>query len=176
MTIWQPVDTSLLSHEYARAHCLLNNGQRSLPNNWILLDSCSTINIVRNKDLLKDIEYARNGVSINCNAGNLQVMQQGKMEGCSSPVWFHPERVANIFSLYLIAKEFCITFDNGKEDCFYLHRHDGSRMAFHPTVQGLYRHIMEPSMHPGDLWSLVTTVSDNACWYDIRSHSNAITA
>ena len=91
--IWQPVDTSLLSHEYARVHCLLNNGQRSLPNNWILLDSCSTINIVRNKGLLKDIEYARNGVSINCNAGNLQVMQQGKMEGCSSPVWFHPECV-----------------------------------------------------------------------------------
>ena len=31
-------------------------------------------------------------------------------------------------------------------------------------------------MHPGDLWSLVTPVSDKAHWYDNRSHSNAATA
>ena len=169
MAVWQPMDRPLSPHQYARASCLLYNGQRSLPNNWILLDSCSTINIVRNKDQLKDIEYTKNRVSINCNAGNLQVMQQGRMQGCSSLVWFHPDGVANIFSLLLIAKEFHITFNNGKEDCFYLHRHDGSRMAFHPTAQGLYRHVMEPSTNPGDLWSLVTTVSDKAHLYDNRS-------
>ena len=111
------------------------------------------------KKLLKDIKYMKDGVSINCNAGNLQIKQQGRMDGCSSLVWF---RVANIFSLFLIAKEFWITFDSRTEDCFYLHRHNGSRMDFHPTAQGLYRHVMEPSTHPGDLWSLVTTMSDKA--------------
>ena len=176
LAIWQLMDRPLSSHQYSGASCLLNNGHRSLRGNWILLDSCSTVNIVRNKKLLKDIRYTKDRVSINCNAGNLQVMQQGRMDRCSSPLWFHPHCVANIFSLFLIVEEFCIMFDSGTEDCFYLHRHDGSRMDFHPTAQGLYRHVMEPSTHPGDLWSLVTTMSDKAHLYDNRSHSNAATA
>jgi hypothetical protein len=61
--------------------------QRSaLPNKWLLLDSCSTIDIVANADRLHDIQRVGVPTWVRCNAGRVQLMHQGYLGDYPCPV------------------------------------------------------------------------------------------
>jgi hypothetical protein len=75
--------------------------QHTLPAGWLLLDSCSTIDIVSNASLLRNIH------SVECpNAGQVQLDHQGYLGDYPYPVWYSPEGVANILSLNNVASKY----------------------------------------------------------------------
>jgi hypothetical protein len=76
---------------------LLEQANR-LSGNILLLDSCSSVNLVCNGDLLHNITTVEWSMSVRCNAGVRKTNQQGRLGDFPEPVWY-PKGVANILSL-----------------------------------------------------------------------------
>jgi hypothetical protein len=70
----------------------------------ILLDSCSTVNLIANKNLLHGIHRVDTMLRIRCNAGFTTTNQQGWLGDFPEPVWYNPNGVANIMSLFVVKK------------------------------------------------------------------------
>jgi hypothetical protein len=67
----------------------------SVNKNWILLDNCSTTDIVCNKKLLSNIRNSNTTFKIHCNAGSKVVDQVGTL--CNYvTVWYSKDAIANI--------------------------------------------------------------------------------
>ena len=56
---------------------ILNKGPLSLPDTWLLIDSCSTINIISSPNLLHGIHHVSNPIRVCCNAGVTILNQMG---------------------------------------------------------------------------------------------------
>ena len=145
----------------------LANFTRALPPMWLLLDSCSTTNIICNKDWLHDIHDDGTNITIRCNAGTVQLSQKGYFGSYPEPVWFNPHGIANIMSLDSVAKYYRITMDTEAEPGMLLYKDDGHIMRFTPTQKGLYHHNLK--WEDGGLWSFITTVADKADQYTHRA-------
>jgi len=71
--------------------------------NWILLDSESTVNVFRNKELLTDVGLAEgNEVLTVLTNGGSQVSTTTGCFGGLGNVWYNPQSLANILSLALV--------------------------------------------------------------------------
>jgi len=53
----------------------------AIPDSWILLDSQSTVDMFKNKKLLKNIRDAKKALSLHCNAGIAMVNKIGDLPG-----------------------------------------------------------------------------------------------
>ena len=82
------------------------NGQHNLPNTWLLLDSCSTANLITNKALLHDIHTVDTSISICCNAGTITTNQKVYLSDYPTPVWYNPRGIANILSMQDVAQHY----------------------------------------------------------------------
>ena len=74
-------------------------GRRRIPDDWILLDNQSTVNIFCNKDLLKDVRTTGRSMRIRCNAGWTVANMIRRLPGFPGEVWYYPNGIANILSL-----------------------------------------------------------------------------
>jgi len=77
--------------------CNMNN-KAGIPDSWILLDSQSTVDVFKNKKLLKNIHDAKKALSLHCNAGIATVNKIGDLPGYGT-VWFYEDGIANICHL-----------------------------------------------------------------------------
>lgn len=55
----------------------LIGASRGVSSRWLLLDSCSSGNLIRDPRLLHDIHLAECPITIHCNAGNITINQKG---------------------------------------------------------------------------------------------------
>jgi hypothetical protein len=83
----------------------------TVPQRWLLLDSGSTTNIVLNMSLLIDVYQAPTPIWVHCNAGQVRLTYQGNLGNFPSPVWYNPEGVANILSLFNVTHYYRVTMD-----------------------------------------------------------------
>jgi hypothetical protein len=90
-----------------------------LPLLWLLIDSCSTTDIFANASLLSNIHTATKPIWVRCNAGRIQLTQQGYFGNYPHPVWYNPKGVANILSLANVTKHYRVTMDSANNT----HRH-----------------------------------------------------
>ena len=104
----------------------------------LLLDSCSTLNLISNPDLLRDIHDVPAGIVVHCNAGDVFINKMGYLGDFPVPVWYNPNGIANILSLHIIAQHYHIRYDSRKKDAFYVTGPDNVRVDFVPTTKGLY--------------------------------------
>lgn len=74
----------------------------------LLLDSCSTVNLIANRHLLHGIHKAATTMCIRCTAGVATMNLQGWLGDFPEPVWYIPQGVANILSLFLVQKYYCV--------------------------------------------------------------------
>jgi len=64
------------------------NDKAGIPDSWILLDSQSTVDVFKNKKLLKNIHNAKKALSLYCNAGIAMLNKIGDLTGYGT-VWFY---------------------------------------------------------------------------------------
>ena len=167
----QDVEPYTMEHRCVGTETTLANFTRALPPTWLLLDSCSTTNIICNKDWLHDIHDDGTNITIRCNAGTVQLSQKGYFGSYPEPVWYNPHGIANIMLLDNVAKYYRITMDTEAEQGMLLHKDDGHIMRFTPTQKGLYHHNLK--WEDGGLWSFITTVADKADQYTHRAIQRA---
>jgi hypothetical protein len=128
-----------------------------LSGNILLLDSCSSVNLVCNSALLHDITTVDWSMRVRCNAGVRSTNQQGRLGNFPEPVWYNPKGVANILSLNSVKKYYKVTYDSNEGDAFIVTDDQGLKLHFTPTKNGLYA-----LRGHGQDWSFVNTVSAKA--------------
>ena len=111
-----------------------------IPDSWILLDSQSTVDVFKNKKLLKNIRDAKKALSLHCNAGIATVDKIGDLPGYRT-VWFYEDGIANILSLNNVKKKYRVTYDSTAHDCFEVHKADGTKRVFKPSKRGYSTHV-----------------------------------
>ena len=148
-------------------------GGKPLPQRWILLDSCSSDNLISDRTLLHDIHQAARPLVVHCNAGSMTLTEQGYFGSYPEPVWHNPSGLANIMSLNNVSKYYQLTMDTMSDAAILLHRSDGSSMRFIPSRKGLYHHALRDEV---DAWVMINTVAERADKYSKRAIQGARTA
>ena len=120
------------SFMFAQANGVVNQ-------NWVLLDSQATCNVITNRKMLSNVRKHPQGkiIHIHCNAGTVTVSEIGTLEGFG-PVWFFPDGIANVLSLALVSDQFQVTLDTEISQAFYVHRGNGTTRRFDRMECNLY--------------------------------------
>jgi hypothetical protein len=119
--------------------CNMNNKAR-IPESWILLDTQSTVDVFKNKKLLKNICDAKMALSLHCNVGIATVNKIGDLPGYGT-VWFYEDGIANILSLNNVKKKYQVTYDSTAYYCFEVHKADVNKRVFKPSKKGLFYYV-----------------------------------
>lgn len=107
-----------------------------VPDRWLLLDSCSTTDIVANRELLQDVKVADRPIWVRCNAGRVKLTRQGYLRDYPCSAWYNPTRtgVANILSLNNVSNHYRrVTMDTDLNKAMMVHRRDGTTIIFSPS-------------------------------------------
>ena len=127
----------------ANAETVMAVRDEPVPSSWILLDCQSTCHIVKKKGLLKNIQPCR-PTTMYSQAGKSAINQKGMLGTLES--YLYEEVIANILSLYQLAKKYRITFDSANGNCFVVHKGKNEKVVFKPSKEGLYYHDMKLSL------------------------------
>ena len=140
-----------------------------LSRNILLVDSCSSVNLICNSDLLHNIMTVDWHMRVRCNAGVRTTNQQGRLGNFPEPVWYNPKGAANILSLNSVKKYYCVAYDSAGSDTFFVVTDATNSLELHfkPTKNGLYT-LRGPSSDGQEKWSFVNTISDNKDIYTKR--------
>ena len=146
-----------------------------LPRDILLLDSCSTVCMICNRELLHGIHKVDRGLSVRCNAGVRTTQLKGYLGDFPEPVWFDPGGVANVLSLHIIIKYYRVSYDSAVSDEFLIEVSSDTTLHFTPTAKGLYAYSGCRGS-PSTAWAFVTTVTDKRDLYTKRAYQDAVTA
>jgi len=138
------------------AHCHCNAPTSSLNPYLLLLDSCSTINIISNHHMLTNIHLVHPPLCIQCNVSTKQTNLMATFGDFPEAVWYDPDSVANILSLHTVSKHYTITYDSHHDNTFHIT--DGHHLTYHfsPTGMGLYAH--QCSQTDQTHWASINTI------------------
>ena len=103
----------------------------------MLLDNQSTIDLFGNKDLLTDIRKVDDHVTVDCNTRKINVNMMGNPPGYGL-VWYYPNALANILSLFLVAQRFHIEYDSRLTGAFLVWTNNDTCRRFNPGPRGLF--------------------------------------
>ena len=139
--------------------------------NFILLDSESTVCTFHNRKLLKNIRVHSGGKSaeVHTNGGTQTSVLVADYTTLDIPVWLNDESLANILSLAVVRKKFRVTMDTDIMPAIHVHLPDGSIMNFHEMSNGLYCHDIRGTTKPSiPSYSFLNTVENNLKLYTRR--------
>jgi len=111
------------------------NDKAGIPDSWIHLDSQSTLDLFKNKKLLKNIHDTKKALSLHCNARIAMANKVGDLPGYGT-VWFYEDGIANILSFNNVKKKYHVTYDSTACDCFEVHKANGNKHVFTPSKRG----------------------------------------
>ena len=146
---------------------------------WLLLDSCSSISCVTNKDLLSNLQNCvpRNEICVYTNGGTIDYTQEGDLSMFPFTVYYNPDSIANILSLKDVANSFRVTMDSASGKEMIVHCPDQTTLHFKECGDGLYY------LNTADLdnftnssvigYSLLNTVADNQNYFTRREVEGA---
>ena len=132
--------------------CNMNDKSR-IPDSCILLNSQLTVDMFKNKKLLKNSHDAEKALALHCNTRITTVNKIRDLPGYGK-VWFYEDGIANMLSLNNVKKKYHMTYDSTACDCFEIHKVDGTKCVFKPSKKGMFYLSVNNDI------VLVTTVED----------------
>ena len=148
---------------------------RCLPRDILLINSCSTVCLICNWELLCGIHKVSKGLSVRCNAGVRTTNLKGYLGDFPEPMWFDPGGVANVLSLHIIIKYYRVFYDSNVSDEFIVEVSSDTTLRFTPTAKGLYAYLGCQGPQ-STAWAFVTTVTDKRDLYTKRAYQDAVAA
>ena len=136
-----------------------------LPSKWIMIYSCSTADLISNKELLTNIMEVEIPMRVHCKMQMASITKQGSLGNYPERVWYNPHGIANITSMNNVSKHYQMTMDTRRSNTITLHRKDRSTVVFTPSEQGLYKYALKDKESFHEFWSLITTASDHSDRY-----------
>jgi len=105
------------------------NNKADLKNDTILLDTCSNISIVKNKDLINGLREDAEGMEIRSNGGGImKCLEYGYFKDCNNlKVWYNDKAIGNILSfsqvmkiakIKMVSNGFIVLWPNGTSNKF----------------------------------------------------------
>jgi hypothetical protein len=114
----------------------------------VLLDSCTTHNIMCNKKFLGDIKTTKKGLNMNGNGGQLKINKKGIIPWLypdghkPATSWYTQEGIANLLSFKELTKVYRITYDSDKCTSFTVHRSEYGLVDLHFKMHESGLHIL----------------------------------
>ena len=140
---------------------VLSEAKGRINKNWLLLDNQSTVNVISNGDLLKNIRQIDQYMHIYCNTGKASTNWVGDLDKVGT-VWFHKNGIANILSLSLVKKLHQVTFESASDNVFKMYGISGDTYrGFGELPRGLYYSCMKES----EMVLTINTVEENKTKY-----------
>jgi len=128
--------------------------------NRLLLDSCSTLNLISNKELLHGIHEVPAGIRVRCNAGSITTNMKGYLGDFPVPVWYNPNGIVNILSFFIVAQHYHVRYDNSRHDEFFVTGPNGVEVGFSPTAKGLYSCDTAATDAASEAWAFINLADD----------------
>ena len=150
-----------------------NKGASSLPDTWLLIENCSTVDIISSPKLLHGIHRVSNPIRVRCNAGVTMLNQMGYLGDYPRPVWFNPDGGANIMSMFNITQQYHLSMDTHEANAILMHHNNGDVTVFTPSEHGLYKHALHNNESIAGFWSCIQTVADRKEHYTQREIQDA---
>ena len=146
------------------------SSQANIPPNWILLDNQSTIDIIINPHLVKNIHTSSQPITVTSHAGKRSITEQALLPGYGL-VWFDRDGPANILALHTAQRRFNITYNSSAGNTFDLSDKATGRLKhrFKQSAEGLF-YLDAKTLHHD---SFLTTVKANEELYTDREVSRA---
>ena len=144
--------------------------------NWILLDSCATVNVFANPIYLQQTRPVDMGCEIHSTAGSMLATLQGFLPFLNTLVWFHENAIANILS-YSAVIDLYPTTAVTKPGCrethqITVHLPHGVDVHFYKSSHGLFYHDPSDPASPKNVFPLqhfqLATVEDNLSHFTRR--------
>ena len=151
----------------------------TIPESWILLDSQSTYNVFKNRNLLTDVCWAPHPAVIHSQGGSTEVTHWG-IFGSIKNVWLDENGIANILSLAKMNKTSCIVYDSENGNTFIVYvPGQPYPWSFTQSKEGLFYYDLNEKPFTGHTdkalaqYACVETVFENMQGYTRRQVKNA---
>ena len=113
-----------------------------LPSSWVLLDTCSTVDVTNNPDHVTDIQRCNSTdeMKIVTNGGSLKFHHEANLKLLPLKVYYNEYSMATIISLASILdlKDHYATMDSREELAILVYKPNGEMLKFKQCKDGLY--------------------------------------
>ena len=93
--------------------CTVNKKNKIQLQNVLLLDSCSTVDLFCNKNLVTKIWTSKSSMTVKGNGGDLKTHQKAHVANYGE-VWFDKRSITNIMLLKNVSEKFIVTYDSDR--------------------------------------------------------------
>ena len=140
------------------------------PGLGVVMDTGSTINTIKDSELLTNIKRVRPGVKVLTNGGEVIYDMMGTFQGVLK-AWYNPDGMANILSFSALCNILKVSFVSAVKNMFLAEFSDGRLWQFVEANNGLFyynpdvKHTANASNNDVLNYCFVSTVADNESKY-----------